>query len=228
MAEVRYPKIPKAVWWSLRRKFASTLPSIVTPSYLATLLGYKEVSAKETLIPQLRLVGLIDDEGKPTDRANDWRTDAKYAAVCQAIRHDIYPRELLDLFPDAHNRSGIVDWFKMTGKMGESNAGQCAAFYILITDGKVAQADEKPQKTKNGEPTSRKARTAPQTTKPASVTSAAAQVAATATSEAPVHHHRQANGPSVHINLQIHISPEASTDQVNAIFKGIAEHLYSK
>jgi hypothetical protein len=34
------------------------------------------------------------------------------------------------------------------------------------------------------------------------------------------------NGPSVHIDVQIHISPEANADQIEQIFKSMAKHLY--
>lgn len=32
--------------------------------------------------------------------------------------------------------------------------------------------------------------------------------------------------PSVHIDLQIHISPDASVEQIDAIFASMAKHLY--
>lgn len=34
--------------------------------------------------------------------------------------------------------------------------------------------------------------------------------------------------PTVHIDLQIHISPEASNAQIDAIFASMAKHLYGK
>ena len=33
-------------------------------------------------------------------------------------------------------------------------------------------------------------------------------------------------GPSVHIDIQVHISPESSADQVEQIFASMAKHLY--
>ncbi len=32
--------------------------------------------------------------------------------------------------------------------------------------------------------------------------------------------------PSVHIDIQVHISPDASSDQIDAIFASMARHLY--
>ena len=34
--------------------------------------------------------------------------------------------------------------------------------------------------------------------------------------------------PSVHIDLQIHISPDASPDQIDSIFASMAKHLYGR
>lgn len=234
MADKPYPKIPEAVWWNLRTKFASSLPPTVTPSWLATLLGYKEESAKKGLMPQLRMVGLIDDDGKPTDRANNWRTDGTYESVCQAIREEFYPPELLDLFPTANasDRVRIVDWFKRTARLGDSAAGQSTAFYMLLTDAKVRAVEDKPPKAKSGESSAKNQQKPNQTTRKvtpqASIAAAKMQTAAVSVTETPVHPTKHPVGPSIHIDLQIHISPEASLDQINAIFKGIAEHLYVK
>ena len=35
------------------------------------------------------------------------------------------------------------------------------------------------------------------------------------------------SGPSVHIDLQVHISPEASPDQIDNIFSSMAKHLFN-
>jgi hypothetical protein len=35
-------------------------------------------------------------------------------------------------------------------------------------------------------------------------------------------------GPSVHIDIQVHISPEANADQIEQIFASMAKHLYGK
>jgi hypothetical protein len=37
---------------------------------------------------------------------------------------------------------------------------------------------------------------------------------------------RDALGPALHIDIQVHISPEASPDQIDKIFASMAKHLY--
>jgi hypothetical protein len=87
MAEEKksYPKIPRNNWFLLREKFKHRTPEKVSPSYVATALEMSEASASANIIPPLRAFGLIDDEGRPTDLAYDWRDDDKYSDVCKTI-----------------------------------------------------------------------------------------------------------------------------------------------
>ena len=98
-----YPTISEKKWWTIREKFKASLPATVSPNYINTLLTLSsEASAKSNVIVPLRRLGLIDDDGKPTDLANDWRMDNKYSNSCNEMVNDVYPQELLDLFPDTH------------------------------------------------------------------------------------------------------------------------------
>ena len=44
----------------------------------------------------------------------------------------------------------------------------------------------------------------------------------------PLGHQRESQAPTVHMDFQIHISPEAGAEQIDAIFAAMAKHLYSK
>lgn len=94
-----YPKIPESNWWAIRAQFRKSLPASVTGSYLKSLLSLTSDKAASNLLSPLRQMKLIDEDGKPTDRANEWRDDANYASVCHEIVNEIYPRELIDLYP---------------------------------------------------------------------------------------------------------------------------------
>jgi hypothetical protein len=37
-----------------------------------------------------------------------------------------------------------------------------------------------------------------------------------------------ADGPAIHINLQIHISADASPEQIDQVFASMAKHVYQK
>src|SRR5216683_3202893 len=102
-----YPMIPAKVWWELRRRFQRTMPGQVTTSYLETVLEIQTGHAKN-LVPQLRAISLIDDDGKPTPLANAWRTDEGYADACQRIFDVSYPAELKDAVPQSHPDRGAA------------------------------------------------------------------------------------------------------------------------
>lgn len=47
-----------------------------------------------------------------------------------------------------------------------------------------------------------------------------------ATPQSPPTPIRQSGQPSVHIDIQVHISPESTSEQIDTIFKSMAKHLY--
>ena len=96
-----YPMISEKSWWQLRNQFKKTIPSSVNVSYLKSLLSLNSDQSARNILAPLRQMGIIDADGKPQPRATDWRSDTKYPDVCSAIVSEIYPQELLDLFPDA-------------------------------------------------------------------------------------------------------------------------------
>jgi hypothetical protein len=93
----KFPSMPTGQWWALRRKFRNAIPREITSTYLASALDMNERSATANILPSLKQTGLVDQDGKPTERAIKWRDDAQYSKVCEAIRKEVYPQELLDL-----------------------------------------------------------------------------------------------------------------------------------
>ena len=121
--KISYPMLPAKNWWALRKKFQGSLPTAVTPGYIAPVLGMNEKSASNNVLPYLRTMGLIDDKGKPTERANAWRIDEKYPEVCNEIKSEIYDQELLDAFPgQIENRVSVEQWF-----LSKTGVGKVAA-----------------------------------------------------------------------------------------------------
>ena len=81
-----FPNIPLKHWWVLRNRFKQSIPSAVTAGFLATALGMQERSAKANILPGLISFKIIDEDGKPTDRAIQWRDDQQYPQVCDEIK----------------------------------------------------------------------------------------------------------------------------------------------
>ena len=131
--KVTFPNIPVTHWWKLRDKFQQSIPSTVTPGYIAAALTMQENSAKANVMPPLIAFGIIDENGKPQDRAIRWRDDGNYASVCEEIRNEIYPKELLEaLPPPAPDRSSVERWFANRTGSGKIAVGKMTATYLLL------------------------------------------------------------------------------------------------
>lgn len=213
-----YPMISEKNWWTIRDKFKSTVPSVVSPNYIKTLLTMSsDNSANSNVINPLKRLGLIDDENKPTSLANDWRLDNKYAEVCKTLVKNVYPTELLDLFPDTDiDRTTARNWFMGQG-VGQGAADKMVALFILLKSGEIKDKKSTVKKsTAQAKP--KNAQDKSSNSKP-SVPVAKIDVPQENTTSS-------INRPNLHIDLQIHISPDSTPEQIDAIFASMAKHLY--
>lgn len=221
---VTYPKISKKSWFLVRDRLKKSLPSAITPTLVISLSHMEEGSARSNVINPLRELGLIDDKYKPTNLAERWRHDEDYAAVCHEIRSTIYPQELIEAFPDADSskKGSIKNWFMKMGQVGEPAAKMYADTYILLSQADLTKLEEKPAIKAS----SRKPITQARTVKPAS-----AAVQERDKDVSPPHPqseqgtHRRL--PAIHIDVQVHISPDTSPEQIDRIFESMAKHLGS-
>ncbi len=224
-----YPKFPTDNWWALRKRFVQTIQIIVNESYLSSILQMKPTSAR-VRISTLRKVGLISEDGKPTERAKRWRDDNQYAAVCEEIRQSVYPPELLNAFPaPSPDRAEVARWFGHETGVGEDAASQLTSFYLLLCEASPKQQDGssalKTPKNGRGSSSAKVASgTRSQTSQGSAQNGSHANAGATGqTTQQPVH--TAGGGLSLHVDIQIHISPEADAQQIDQIFKSIGMHL---
>ena len=212
-----YPMLPVNHWWALREKFKQSIPGTVTANYLATVLDMKEVSARANVLPFLQQLGITDDEGKTLDRAREWRDDIMYPDVCGAMVKEVYPPELLEAVPDPVNdRAAAERWFSNETGAGIGAVQKMSRFFTVLIKADPGNKPA-PKSTKEGKATApnRPKRKAP----------------GVATKTEPEESEEQQVGddaPSVHINLQIHVSSDATPDQIDKIFESIAAHVYRK
>jgi Family of unknown function (DUF5343) len=221
MAEEKktYPMLPIAHWWALRKKFKQSIPGVVTDGYLATVLSMGANSARANVLPYLKTLGIIDAEGKTTDRAKQWRDDARYPAVCKEILKEVYPQELLDAVTDSSQREQAETWFAHKTAAGESAVGRMAVLYCVLLEADASkQPDEKAERAR---PEKKFGKT------PAIVVAEPVEpeiikhTAANKTPNAP-------QIPGININLEIHISADSTPDQIDAIFASMAKHIYQR
>jgi hypothetical protein len=230
-ARKSYPMLSPSHWWALRKKFRRSIPGVVTDGYLATVLDMAANSARANVLPFLKTLGLIDQDGKPTGRVKLWRDDDSYANVCQAMLKEIYPNELLEAITDpGSDRAKTERWFANKSGVGEGAAKRMAATYAVLIEADASKQSSVERKA------------APQKKALQHVATAGKEVHGPKAGEekgtgqrAKAMHteketpHKQpplSNGPDVNINLQIHISADASSDQIDQIFASMARHLY--
>ena len=216
-----YPKIAQANWFGLRDKLKQRVPGEITPSYVASAMGMAEGSARANVVSPLKVLGIVGEDSKPTDLAYDWRDDSKYPEVCEKIIEANYPQELQDLFhtPDAQ-LSDVTSWFMRDAKVGEPAAKMFASTYLMLLQ-KKPEAAKDVVKSKAAKPKTLKKATAVK-----KKNSEKAQTSVENVNPNPA----QINSPSgfspkIHIDVQVHISPESSPEQIDKIFASMAKHL---
>jgi hypothetical protein len=226
-----YPDIPISQWWKIRGLFRNRLVDTINLKYLQDALGVKPQSARG-IYRNLQLFGFIDKDGKTTDRANHWRVDDQYLQVCKDIMTEIYPVGLLDAPVETTERGYLIDWFVRNTRVGENFAAKNASVFELLREADVAKGKEtKATAAGPAKPPARK----PNPAKPASAAAVENPVAAVVP---PIHIPPEVKPekpsmperitPTVHIDIQLHISPEAPTAQIEEIFAAIERHLYKQ
>lgn len=223
-AKKSFPMLPVAHWFALRRKFKQSIPGVVTNNYISTVLDMGADSARANVLPFLKTLGIIDEDGKPKARAKLWRDDGHYPEVCKAILKEVYPPDLLDASPNPRDdREMTKRWFANHTGSGDGACGRMAALYTVLVDGDPSADAEntkqkqtaRPVKASNASPRAKNSREVKQPALPAPVTP-------------KVNRDDTPNAPAININLQVHISADASSDQIEHIFAAMAKHIYKR
>jgi len=175
-------------------------------------------SARDNIVSPLKKLALIDDGGSLTPLGSKWRVDTSYDDACDEIIAAVYPDELAALTaadgdPDSEQ---VKTWFDHKG-FGDSNAQKMANTYILIASKTVPE-------TPSGEPAkkaaAKKAKRAP------TVRASEGTKPAVATPLIPPIRPPLQGGPSLHIDIQIHVPADVDSEQIDQIFASMAKHLY--
>lgn len=212
-----FPSLPVNHWWALRKKFQSSVPKAITTGYIATTLNMKESSARTNILPALVQFGMIDENNKPTQIVYDWRDDFHYPQVCRALLEKIYPADLYEAIDQENpDRSVILSWFKRTLGVGDKHAAKLTQVFLLLLEGDPSKQSDTSKKplTNNNAPTKKLIK------KTTEVPKQLPQINPTTFQPTPNF------SPAIHIDLQIHIAPETSAEQINKIFESIAKHLF--
>ena len=225
MAGNAYPKISAKAWATLRAKAAAAPSTKFTPGAVAALMEMSSPdSARDNTVGPMRRLGLIDEDGALTDRGNKWRVDSSFGDACQEILHEIYPDELGALIDD----DGIPDaakvrtWFDHRG-FGDSNARQMAGTYVMVASKQVPG----PPATDSGK-AKREASPAKKTAGKSAEPAEPEKTHEVAAHEPPAPPAKSDGGPTVHLDIQIHIPADATPEKIDQIFSSMARHLYAR
>lgn len=221
MAETNFPQIPRNVWWGVRSLIDRRPNGKVDQSFLAADLNVQATAAK-AYINELTKVGILDEEGKPTDLAQKWRSSETYDDAVEELLKRNYPEALLALAPrDSLERSKIVTWFSNQG-LGSGTANNKAATYLLIASAEPGeQSSALPSSRTRSQATQKEISKHSNTTKP-SIGSQHEDI-----SQPNERDRSAATGGAIplNLNIQIHISADASNEQIEKIFESMSRYL---
>lgn len=223
---ISYPKISRNMWTKLRARFTKSIPAAVTPAFVNSVVTMADASAVSNVIKPLQVLGLVDDQRKPTPLANQWRHDDEYPAVCKAIRERIYPDDLRDAYPSgtADEKPGIIKWFMKSAHVGDAAARMFADMYCILAQADASLLDEQVQSTSTEK---RRASSKPARKAEASrpIDLANSRVDSAPAPHEPAPQRPLGKFPAIHIDVQVHISPDTSPEQIDRIFESMAKHL---
>jgi hypothetical protein len=205
MPEYAYTTVTGKIKSLLEKIRGVGVPPKVTNAWLKTV-GFTS-SNDTTLIGVLRFIGLIDQSGVPTGRWTAYRGANHKAVLGEAIRSGY--AELYAVYPDAHARSNmeLQHVFSTSSSAGQQVIGKTVQTFKALVDEAEFPANSAPTET----------------------TMQAGPLHTPAVAQAPQMPDMSASvGPAVHIDIQIHISPESTAQQIDKIFESMAKHLYGR
>lgn len=213
----RFPQIPATVWWGIRSIMSRTPNAVFDERFLAIQLNVQEVAAKQ-YVTELTSVGILNDDKRATPLALEWRLDASYHDAAEMLVKNNYPQALIDLAPHTEGDRQKATSFFMREGLGQGAAGNKAATYFLIG---ASSPNESPArgipKLKSSSGVSN------ETAEPRARRSAVNKRGSEQGRRSA--HLAKTDGIPLNVNVQIHISADAGTDQIEAIFSAMKRYL---
>lgn len=205
MAEFTYTTVPGKIKPLLEKIRQVGIPPKATVQWLKSI-GFTS-SNDPSLLGVLKTVGLVDSSNVPTGVWSSYRGANHKKILGDAIKKGY--AELFAVYPDAWQtaNSDLEHVFSTSSSAGKQVIQKTVGtFKTLCESAEFGPADQQPAGNVQTGPIH-----SPISTPPSKTTHAVL---------------RNATTPSIHIDLQIHISPEASTDQIDQVFRSMAKHLY--
>ncbi len=223
----RYPQIPSTVWWGVRAILNRTPNVTIDERLLGIQLSVQEAAAK-AYINELRQVGILTDDGKASPLAQRWRLDDSYSDAVTELIQATYPEGLVHIAPPGDaERQKVVSWFQREG-LGQGAAGNKAATYLLLSSPTPNEAPKATSKAAQGDAPARARPARRQPSKGGNANEVAElpdpQDRGGEVKNPPTG--RNGDAFPLNVNVQIHISADAGTEQIESIFQAMRRYLY--
>lgn len=205
MADYPYCTVPGKLSEFLKKIQDIGIPEKVTTRWLPSI-GFGSTNDR-SIIPVLKYVGLIENSGAPSKIWRDYRGHGAGRALATAIEASY--KDLFATYPDAQTRSAeeLRAFFRGHSTYGAQAVNKAVnTFQALCQNADFAPSTQRTRKAEAAK----------------SGDSSGGQVS----ESIPATEVGGNNSPSLHIDVQIHISPEASPEQIEKIFESMSKHLY--
>lgn len=201
MAEFCYTTVPGKIKTLLSKIRDVGVPNKVTVAWLKTV-GFTS-SNDASLIGVLKQIGFVDQGGVPTKRWNLYRGANHKAVLGEAIRQGY--ADLFDVYPDAHERAqtDLSHVISQSSSGGKQVITKTISTFKSLTE--LAEFSSTADLPDNRPVVEGSQSQTPDLPRPAK---------------------DDPSRPSVHIDIQVHISPEASLEQIDKVFESMARHIY--
>jgi len=174
-----------------------------------TMIGFKS-SNDRSLIRVLQFLGFIDANHRPTEIWRNYRNSDHSKVLAKAIISSY--GDLYKLYPNAHekNSEDLSNYFRGLTNASEQVISKAVSTFSSLCELADFSYEKGVEKLKSS------------TRKEEHIED-----------EIPRQPHSEtirsfSFDPSVHIDIQIHISPDSNSDQIDAIFKSMSKHLYNR
>lgn len=204
MVDYAYTTVTGKIKELLAKVRSTGVPPKLTQAHLKTL-GFTS-SNDQSMIGVLKFIGLIDSNNIPTPVWTEYRGAHHKTVLAKAIRNGY--SDLFAVYPDANTRNNteLSHVFSTSSTAGaQVIAKTVATFKALVEEADFSGVSPS------------------ETTLPSGTLHHPAALApAPKIPNLPT----QSSSPEVHIDIQIHISPESTSEQIEKIFESMAKHLY--
>jgi hypothetical protein len=205
MADYVYTTVTGKIKQLLAKMREVGVPPKVTVQWLKTV-GFTS-SNDASLIGVLKFIGLTDSSGIPTAQWTQYRGANHRQVLGEAIRRGY--ADLFAVYPDANqrNQADLDHVFTTSSSGGKQVIAKTVGTFKALAE----QADFSPivERTDLHMPSG-----------PLHTPAARSEGSSGPRSPGAI--------PSLHIDIQVHISPEASAEQIEQVFASMAKHLYGK